>query len=185
VVPSLAEALKFRPLKILCAGCSSGEEAYSAVIALQNAGLELNRVRWEIDAHDINPERIARAEEAVYEESSVRNCSEEVRRRYFRPVNGHYRLRDRHRKGVRFFVTNLLAQGTWFAAEIYDVVLCRNMLIYLGEPAIYQLIGRFERLLRPGGYLLLGHAESLMDRDTSFQPVSVSGGIIYRKPSEG
>jgi chemotaxis protein methyltransferase CheR len=66
---------------------------------------------------------------------------------------------------------------------VYDVIFCRNMLIYFGEEAFAAMVDLFARSLRPGGYLLLGHSESLLDRTTDFVPVSAAGGVIYRKRS--
>jgi chemotaxis protein methyltransferase CheR len=182
IVPELRPALRTRPLRILSAACSSGEEAYSIVITLQNAGFELAGVRWEIDACDLNPERVAQARSAVYDAGSLRACEEEARRRYFREVGGRFELRERYRKGVRFFTANLLAPNGAFGQGSYDAILCRNMLIYFGQEAFDGVIGLFARSLRPGGYLLLGHSESLLDRVTEFLPVSLgTGGVIYRK----
>jgi chemotaxis protein methyltransferase CheR len=182
VLPPLKPALKARPLKILSAGCSSGEEAYSLVIALQNAGLEMAGISWEIDAHDVNPERIARGRQALYEQNSLRACDPEARRRYFTLVAGRYQLKDRYREGIRFFETNLMAPDIILGRGVFDVILCRNMLIYFGEPAFANLIDLFARSLRPGGYLLLGHSESLLDRATPFVPVLLEGAVVYRKP---
>jgi len=181
VLPPLKPSLKERPLKILCAGCSSGEEAYSMVIAFQNAGLEIAGITWEIDAHDLDPERIARGREAVYEQNSLRACDAEDRRRYFTPSGERYQLKERHRKGVRFFQTNLVAPNGTLGWAVFDVILCRNMLIYFGELAFDNVIDLFARSLRPGGYLLLGHSESLLDRKTPFVPVLLDGGVVYRK----
>lgn len=181
VLPSLKPNLRGRPLKILCAGCSSGEEAYSMVIAFQNAGLELAGIGWEIDAHDVDPERIARGREAAYDQNSLRACDPETRRRYFTVSGGRYQLKERYRKGVRFFQTNLAAPNGALGWAVFDVILCRNMLIYFGEPAFGNLIDLFARSLRPGGYLLLGHSESLLDRKTSFVPELLEGAVVYRK----
>jgi chemotaxis protein methyltransferase CheR len=63
----------------------------------------------------------------------------------------------------------------------FDVVFCRNMLIYFAPPAFNNLIDRFGHSLRPGGYLMLGHSESLLDRKTAFVPVLLDGGVVYRK----
>jgi chemotaxis protein methyltransferase CheR len=183
VIPPLKPALKQRPLKILCAGCSSGEEAYSMVITFQNAGLELAGITWEIDAHDLDPERIARGREAVYDQSSLRACDADAQRRYFTLAGGRYQLKPRHRKGVRFFQTNLAAPNGALGWAVFDVVLCRNMLIYFGESAFDSAIQLFARSLRPGGYLLLGHSESLLDRKTPFVPVLLQDGVVYRKPA--
>jgi chemotaxis protein methyltransferase CheR len=181
VIPERRAALRGRPLRLLSAGCSSGEEPYSLSIALHNAGLPLAGVTWEIDACDLNPERIARAQEGLYAESSLRACDEEARRRYFTREAAGFRLREKYRKGVRCFHTNLLAPNGALGWAIYDAVLCRNLLIYLSEEAFSSLIGLFGRCLVPGGYLFLGHSESLLDRKTAFVPTLLSGAVVYRK----
>lgn len=181
VLPPLKPMLKHRPLKILCAGCSSGEEPYSLVIALQNAGAEIAGISWEIDAHDVDSEQIAAGREGVYDRGSLRACEAQSLQRYFNEVAGRYRLKDRHRQGVRFFETNLLAPKWRLGQGIYDVVLCRNMLIYFTEPAFTSVIALFAGALRPGGYLMLGHSESLLDRSTAFSAVLLEGGVVYRK----
>jgi chemotaxis protein methyltransferase CheR len=181
VIPPLRPSLRDRPLKILCAGCSSGEEAYSLVIALQNAGLEAAGVTWEIDAHDVDSEQIAKGREAVYDQGSLRACEPEIRRRYFTPVDDGYRLKDRHRQGVRFFETNLIEPKRALGRGVYDVVLCRNMLIYFAPFAFTSVIDLFAESLRPGGYLMLGHSESLLDRNTPFASVLLEGAVVYRR----
>lgn len=181
VIPERREALRQRPLRLLSAGCSSGEEAYSIVIALQNAGLELAGIHWEVDACDLNPDRIAQAKEGIYDTGSLRACDEESRRRYFKEEGGRFRLRERHRKGVRFFQANLSAPNGTFGWGTYDAILCRNMLIYFSDEAFEGAVGLFARSLAPGGYLLLGHSESLLDRTTELAPVSFGTGVVYRK----
>ena len=181
VLPPLRPSLKERPLKILCAGCSSGDEAYSLVIALQNAGLETAGITWEIDAHDVDSEQIAKGREALYHQSSLRACEPETRRRYFTAADGGYRLKDRHRQGVRFFETNLVAPNRALGFGVYDVILCRNMLIYFTQSAFTNVIELFAQSLRPGGYLMLGHSESLLDRNTPFTSVLLDGAVVYRK----
>ena len=109
VLPERRTALRTRPLRILSAGCSSGEEPYSLAITLHDAGLPLSGVTWEIDACDLNPDRIARAREGIYEETSLRACDPDVRRRYFTEEGRRFHVRPRYRSGVRFFQANLLA----------------------------------------------------------------------------
>jgi chemotaxis protein methyltransferase CheR len=181
VLPERRAAAPARPLRLLSAGCSSGEEPYSLAIALHDAGLPPAGRSWEIDACDLNPERIGRARQAIYDETSLRACDPETRRRYFTDQDGRFRLKDRYRAGLRFFQSNLLAPG--FTLEPpYDVILCRNLLIYFCDSAFERLIGLFARSLAPGGYLFLGHSESLFDRGTEFLPVVMGGSVIYRKP---
>jgi chemotaxis protein methyltransferase CheR len=181
VIPERRPLLRGRPLRLLSAGCSSGEEPYSLSIALHNAALTLAGMSWEIDACDLNPERIARAQEALYAESSLRACDAEARRRYFTPEAGGFRLKERYRSGVRCFSTNLLAPNGTLGWGIYDAILCRNLLIYFSEEAFAEAIGLFARCLAPGGYLFLGHSESLLDRKTSFAPAMLGGAVAYRK----
>lgn len=182
VVPERRSAAPGRPLRLLSAGCSSGEEPYSVAIALQHAGFPPGRV-WEIDGCDLNPERIARAREGVYEEGSLRTCDAETRRQYFVAEGPRFRLKDRYRAGVRFFQANLLSPGFALDRGGYDVVLCRNLLIYFGDGAFDRLVGLLARSLAAGGYLFLGHSESLFDRDTELEPLVVGGSVVYRKPA--
>ena len=182
VIPSLNGELRERPLRILSAGCSSGEEPYSLVMTLQAMGLETHLPHgWEIEACDLNPARLAQARDGAYEETSLRNCDEETRRRYFTRDGNRFLLRDRHRSGVRFFTCNLAAPIMPLGAARYDVILCRNLLIYFGEAAFMALIERFARAIVPGGYLMLGHSESLIDRSPSFRAVVLNGMVVYQR----
>ena len=181
VIPERRSALRGRPLRILSAGCSSGEEPYSLSIALHNAGLALTGVTWEIDACDLNHERIARAQAALYPESSLRACDADARRRYFVPEADGFRLRDKYRQGVRCFQANLVAPNGSVGWSVYDLILCRNLLIYVSEEAFASLIALFARSLLPQGYLFLGHSESLLDRKTAFAPAMMGGAVVYRK----
>lgn len=182
VIGDQRATLRTRPLRVLSAGCSSGEEPYSLVITLQRHGAEaLLPHGWEIDACDLNPARLAQARSASYEPGALRSCDAETRGRHFREEQGRFLLRERHRAGVRFFPCNLAAPAFPFAPGSYDVILCRNMLIYFGEEALLALVRRFARALRPRGWLMLGHSESLIDKEPMFVPEVVNGIVIYRK----
>ncbi len=182
VIGELREPLRTRPLRVLSAGCSSGEEPYSLVITLQRFGAEaLLPHGWEIDACDLNPARLTQARNATYESGALRACDAESRSRHFREEQGRVLLRERHRTGVRFFPCNLATPAVPFAPGSYDVILCRNMLIYFGEAAFLTLVRRFARALRPHGWLMLGHSESLIDKEPAFIPEVVDGIVIYRK----
>ena len=185
IIPGMRAGLRGRPLRLLSAACSSGEEPYSLAIALQNSALPLSGLTWEIDACDLNPERITRAREAIYDESSLRACDAEVRTRYFTEDRKRFRLKERYRGCVRFFMANLLAPNGQLGWPVYDAILCRNLLIYFSDSAFDDLIRLFARCLVPGGYLFLGHSESLIDRTTEFVPVVVGGAVVYRKDEGG
>jgi chemotaxis protein methyltransferase CheR len=184
VIPELAPGLDGRPLRLLSAACSSGEEPYSLAIRLGDEGFELRGVRWEIDACDLNAARLEQARAATYEGLAFRACDEELRRRCFQEKAGRHQLRERYRRGVRFFQANLAAPffgATWGR---YDIVLCRNLLIYFSNEAFDRLIGGFGQIVRPGGYLFLGHSESLFDRGSAFEPVHFARTMAYRRRSE-
>jgi chemotaxis protein methyltransferase CheR len=181
VVPELGTELGQRPLRILSAGCSSGDEVYSIVIALQEAGLEQKGRSWAVDACDLNPQRLAQARDGVYEAGSLRACDEVRRRAHFEERKGRYVLHRRHRAGTRFFEMNLAARHLEWPSAPYDVIFCRNVLIYFSDPAFDAVITHFNRALSDEGYLFLGHAESLIGRRDDFRPVRLQGSIVYQR----
>lgn len=184
VVPELGPELRTRPMRLLSAACSSGEEPYSLSIRMMDAGLELSGVRWEIEACDLSPTRLETARQAIYDGLSFRATDDATRERCFRPVGGKWQLKDRYRKGVRFFHANLAAPLCGAGWGQYDLILCRNMLIYFSDQAFDRLIGRFAHLLRPGGYLFLGHAESLFDRSSDFASATFPETMAYRRTEQ-
>ena len=185
LLPEFAEVMRERPLRILSAACSSGEEPYSLSIRLVDSGAELLGARWEIDACDLNPVRLDTARRATYEGFAFRNCPEETRLRCFREVApGRFELRERYRRHVRFFPANLAAPVSGIPWGSYDIVLCRNLLIYFTSAGFDRLITRFAQLLRPGGYLFLGHSESFAER-SEFTPVYFPQTMGYRRSATG
>ena len=146
-------------LRMLSAGCSSGEEPYTLNIFLRRTlfGDAADQV-LSIDAIDIDTERLAMARQAVYRPSSLRTLSEESISRYFTQHGEEsFELRPNFRAGVSFSEGNILELSTFRPATAYDVVFCRNVLIYFSEPALKIAIGNFAEIVRPGGLLFLGH----------------------------
>jgi chemotaxis protein methyltransferase CheR len=185
VLPEFSQTARPRPFRILSAACSSGEEPYSLAIRLTDAGLELNGLPWAIEACDLNPLRLEQARRAVYEGSSFRACDDATRARCFDDIgDGRFQLKERYRRRVRFFQANLAAPFSGAGWGHYDIVLCRNLLIYFGPEAFDRLISRVAQLLTPGGYLFLGHSESLYDRSTDFESVHFASTMAYRRLPE-
>ena len=172
------------PLRVLSAGCSAGQEAYSIAITLHEAGNVLGTAGWKVDACDIHPDRLAQARSALYGEVSLRTCRGADRRLYFENDGERYRVRPEYRNRVRFFTANLTdpAAADWGR---YNVIFCRNVLIYFSDDAFQEAVDQFFRCLLPGGYLFLGHSESLINRRDDFEPVSMGGYIVYRKREAG
>lgn len=145
------------PVRILCAPAASGEEPYSVAMALLEAGL--GPEQFAIDAIDISRRALARAAAGRYSANAFRNADLSFRDHFFTPDRGHSVLTDRVRNCVRFEWANLLDPGFAAGRGPYDVVFCRNLLIYLTDEARRRVERHVERLLQPDGLLLLGAAE--------------------------
>lgn len=184
VVPELAPERRGTPIRVLSAGCSSGEEPYSLAVRMADTGFELSGIRWEIDACDLHPGRLAQAARGIYEGLSLRACDDAVKQHCFMMNDGKHQLKERYRKNVRFFQANLAAPCATAGWARYDIVLCRNVLIYFAPDAFARAIARFEELLNPGGYLFLGHSESLFDRGGGFLTVHFPNTVGYRRVRE-
>lgn len=169
------------PLRILSLGCSSGEEPYGAALTLSEAGLTRNEVR--ITAIDASAAAIDKAERARFSAWSLRNVDDVRRRRYFLASGSGFELASEVRSWVRFAVSNLVDRDPGiFERETYDVVFCRNVLIYFTADVIRAVIDDIFQTLRPGGFLFLGHAET-GHAGRRFQPHEANGAFYFTKRS--
>ena len=171
------------PVRVLCAGCSSGEEAYSlAIVHYENQFRYFGRP-LEIHAIDLNPSRVRQAEQGEYEGLSFRATPPEAKEKYFGPTgkDGRLRLKAWLRAPVRFRVLNLMDLGGAFPGVHFDAVFCRNVLIYFNEATIQRAAVLFHKALKPGAPLFLGHAESLLGRTRLFRPERAPDFIFYVK----
>ncbi|HEV8238700.1 MAG TPA: CheR family methyltransferase [Thermoanaerobaculia bacterium] len=167
-------------LRMLCAGCSSGEEPYTLNIYARQAGLVGGR--WAIDAFDIDVDRLKMAREAIYGVGSLRSTSEAQRAQYFSGFAAdRWQLRRANREGVGFAYGNILDLDSFRKPQAYDAIFCRNVLIYFSEGAFQHAVANFARALRLGGLLFLGHSESLIGRSDRFETVRLERCIAYRK----
>lgn len=189
VLPELIDrATARRRLRIWSAGCSTGEEPYSLALLLVEHFPELAGWDVQILATDINKRSLRQAREGIYRGHALRQVEEPLRLRYFRQSGSNYVLNPRVRTMVRFAYLNL--QGDPFpAAENesagFDLILCRNVLIYFQAAAVRQIVARFAAGLNPGGYLFLGHAETLQGISDRFQRHHQHGAFYYQlKPPE-
>ena len=169
-------------LRVLCAGCSSGEEPYTLNIFAKTRPLALGGARLAIDAFDIDAKRLATASAAVYGPSSLRATSEEQIHRFFaRGGVDQFSLRDRYRQDVSFSRGNILDPRSYRAGAPYDVLFCRNVFIYFAEEALRRALAAFASVLRPGGLLFLGHAESIIGVSDDFETVRLARCIAYQR----
>ena len=170
-----------RQLRIWSAGCATGEEAYSLAILLDEVGASPDEA--DLWATDLNQAAIESARAGIYPLRRMGPISPERVRRYFRPVEDGYQVIPSLRDRVRFEGHNLAAPV--FAkveAGTYDIILCRNVIIYFDLPTIRALMDRFHAALRPGAFLVLGYSESLFRVYDRFEMVEVEGAFLYRRP---
>jgi chemotaxis protein methyltransferase CheR len=167
-------------LRMLCAGCSSGEEPYTLNIFARQSGIA--GLRWSIDAFDIDVDRLKMAREAIYGVGSLRSTTDEQRAQYFSGFAAdRWQLRRTQREGVCFSYGNILDLESFRRPQPYDVIFCRNVLIYFSEGAFQHAIANFARAQRPGGRLFIGHSESLIGKSDRFETVRLERCIAYRK----
>jgi chemotaxis protein methyltransferase CheR len=171
-----------RPLRVLSAGCSSGEEPYTlAILGRQNA-VRLGGRPVEVDAFDLDSARIEMARRGEYGRSSLRSLTAQQIESYFVPAGrDQWSLRSPLRQGVRFAWGNIQKPRTFPPAAPYDVVFCRNVLIYFSEAALRNAVRHFAAVLREGGLLFLGVAESIIGLSEQFETLRLSGTIAYRR----
>jgi len=173
-----------RRVRIWSAGCSSGEEPYSIAIVLLEAIPDLADWDAAILATDLSTEVLARARQGIYPASRLREVPPMLLGRHFTLVatkpERTYRVNDPVRRLVHFARLNLM--GRWPMKGPFDVIFCRNVMIYFDRPTRQELIARFHSILAPGGTLFIGHSESLTGISHSFRYVLPT---VYRKPATG
>jgi len=166
-------------IRIWSSASSTGEEPFTLAMML----LETRRVAPSqiiIRASDISPRALARCEEAFYRELSFRATPPEIVQKYFRPFAGGFRINDDVKRLVEFFRLNLLDDRAVASVGEMDAIFCRNVLIYFDKATQKRVVEAFARALRPGGYLFLGHAESIMRLTDLYEPVVTPKAIYYR-----
>lgn len=162
-----------RKLRIWSAGCSSGEEPYSIAIHLLEGLPDLERWDVRILATDLSREVLERAKTGVYGDERLKEVPPQLRSRYFRRARADagdaLRICDRARNLVAFAHLNLMER--WPMHGPFDVIFCRNVMIYFDKPTQTRLVERFHKLLAPGGTLFIGHSESLTGNRDGFAHV--------------
>jgi chemotaxis protein methyltransferase WspC len=169
-----------KTLRLLSLPCSTGEEPYSIAIALLEAGL--NPINFSIDAADISKVALKKAARGVYGKNSFRDKNLDFRDRYFTGLAGDlYQLNELVRGKVNFLQGNILDSYFLVNKNPYDVIFCRNVLIYFDEAGRTQTVQLLNRLLKTTGILFLGHSESGQKLPAQFVSVRHSLAFAYRK----
>lgn len=168
-------------LTVWSAGCSSGEEAYTLAILLSESSL-LRGWKVSVIGTDLCPSNIEAAVRGIYRPTSFRTMNEETKARYFTPAEGGLKVTSALKRLVHFSVGNLMHNVHVRSVGRVDVIFCRNVLIYFDDVSRRAVTDLFYERLLPGGYLLLGHSESLLNAGTHFEPVHLEGDLVYRRP---
>jgi chemotaxis protein methyltransferase CheR len=179
VIPELKQK-KAREKKIRCwsAGCSKGQEAYSIAMSVLNTLKSPETWDIKILASDISLRMLDSAEKGVYSENEIETVRPEYQKEFFEKVNGHYQVKPIVKKLVVFDFHNLKHEN---GVTGLDVIFCRNVMIYFDRDEQKRLVDKFHKSLADGGYLFLGHTESLQGLSDKFKFLYLNKGAVYKK----
>jgi len=172
-----------RVLRILSVPCSTGEEPYTIAMALDQIGFPAERVK--IDAVDISQASLDKARKGVYRENSFRSEKLSFRDKYFIKVDEGYQLKKTIRERVDLSQGNLLRDDFSHKKEEYDVIFCRNLLIYFDSNDQQNTIRKLYSLLKKDGMLFVGHAEANSNINQLFQSLRLRGAFAFVKKYDG
>lgn len=167
------------PLRILSIPCSTGEEPYTIAMVLADLALPPERV--ELHAVDISQRNIETAKLGIYRQNSFRGDKLGYRDIYFQPMDNTYHLRSEIRERVEFEQINLLDPEFSRDRKPYDVIFCRNLLIYFDRPTQEQAVDILTRLLTPEGLLFVGHAETGVLAGRGFQSLKLPQSFGFQR----
>ena len=172
-----------RRLRVLSAGCSTGEEPYSLAMILYDSGQFFWNWDVQVVGLDVDPLALEKARRATYFHNSFRSVAGALVERHFVKRGAGHEVKEAIRKLVQFRQGSILERESYAGLAPLDTVLCRNVLIYFSDTAIRRVVSHFLELLAPGGFLLLGHAESLSRVTDAFTPIRFKGAMVYEKPA--
>jgi chemotaxis protein methyltransferase CheR len=178
VIPQIMEQKKSKDVKIWSAASSTGEEAYTLVMMLLE---KRSCSRIEVLGSDISNEVLEAAKKAVYGSYSVRNVPPPYLAKYFKSNGWTYELDVSVKSLARFMNINLIDPGKMRAVQGMDLVFCRNVLIYFDDKAKQKVVSMLYDSLRPGGFLIIGSAESLHSVTRAFKPVVFNKVVAYQR----
>jgi len=171
-----------KEINIWSAGCSSGEEPYTLAILLHES-LKMDLPSWniKITAVDLSPAMIDRAKKGVYGEYAFKTTPDDIKNKYFSQDPGGWKIKPAVAKLVDFQQMNLNESASLKRIARSHIVFCRNVIIYFDEDMKKRVVSSFYDNLMPGGYLMLGHSETLHKISSTFKPIYHPGTISYKK----
>ena len=172
------------PIRIWCIPSSSGEEPYSVAMYLLEHWRGINEWNVEIISSDIDTSILRRARAGRYSARSVQNMPATWLQKYFKRVGDEYQLSNDIREGVEFTRVNLSAPADTIRYRNFDVIFCRNLLIYFDDISRQTAAETFYEALNPGGFICLGHSESMSRISSLFKVRKFPEAIVYQKGLE-
>lgn len=171
-----------KKIRIWCAACSTGEEAYTLAIILLEM---LDRPEeWDIEiiASDINTEVLQFAKKGIYEKRSVKDVPPEYLEKYFTAHNDRYMISLKLKKYISFKQINLMDEVAVNQISECNFIFCRNCLIYFDDESRKSVVTKFYDVLKPGGFLFLGHSESVGRISSAYKMMRMGDTIVYSRP---
>ncbi|MFW5487517.1 MAG: CheR family methyltransferase [Desulfovibrio sp.] len=176
------KAKRTKSLRIWSAGCSTGEEPYTLGIILHEVlGKDISQWNIKITANDLSEAVLMSARRGIYTDYALRTTPKEIVRKYFEEDGGKFKVIPEVKRLVSFGQINLNDKVQLKRVERSQIVFCRNVIIYFDDAVKKQVIGSFYDNLLPGGFLLIGHSESLHNISRAFKPIHHPGAIVYNK----
>ncbi len=186
IIPEIVDTIPrgaSRQFRVWSAGCSTGEEPYTIAMTLLDSALEAMGHGIEVVGTDVSTQALERARKGVYPDRAFSNLEPMLRTRWFDPVDGGHRPVKRVRDACSFHYHNLIKEPYPLALmSNWDVIFCRNVTIYFRVDSTRRVVDHFFDALNPGGYLFIGHSETLTSISERFEPVEIDGVFLYRKP---
>ncbi len=178
IAPSVGHNKKIR---IWSAGCSTGEEPYTIAMMIKE-NFPFSNAKFDIIGSDISEHVLDSAKRGIYNDYTLRNASKGIIAKYFNKADGDsFALKDEIKNMVGFYNVNLVDAKEVKNLDIFDIVLCRNVIIYFDDESKKRAISNIYENLKIGGHLFLGHSESLHFISTSFKLVGFGKTPLYRK----
>lgn len=186
VLPEIAA--RKRPgdtIRIWSLPCSTGEEPYSIAISALDSWQQSDKYQIEILGSDVDTRVLENAKEGVYGERALQNVGPGVRLRYFRKLSAHeYQIIPELRESIDFFQLNISSKTEMARYRNVDIIFCRNLLIYFDDVSRREAVESIFESLTPGGFVFLGHSESMSRMSSLFTPRRLGDCTVYQRPLE-
>ena len=182
ILPQYKDRTTENPLRIWSAACSTGEEPYTIMMLIEDSAL-FKAGAVQIIASDINKKVLNIAKNGVYKKKSLsfRRMPAGAYEKFFIELDEDFKVKDSIRNMIDFRHINLLDSNIKDKIQNVDIIFCRNVFIYFDNSAIKKIINTFYDILNPGGYLFLGHAETITSLHKGFETILTSSVYYYRK----